>query len=319
MEKKNLLQRMKNRVPVLFGMLTAVLYLVILNVSVLGIVYIVGERTACDPYLLQFLGTAAGGIVLLLIALSIGYGKIFREKGRGILYSIGTGGYLLTVDGIAFASNLGMYLLTEQHELRPAQPALAIFIFILSMFGIGFAEELVFRGIFMNLLREKISTGTDRGIFLVLIIQGVFFGLCHMVNALGGARLEGVIVQAIMASLLGIMFGAIYLRTNSFWFLACLHAFNDFCALLPSGIYGIDNLTDTISGYSWINLAGAPLYLLVIGILLRRRKREEIKSGQIMELSVPLKVVKGILLTGTSLFFILLVFVSTLYVTWMGL
>lgn len=139
---------------------------------------------------------------------------------------------------------------------------------------------------------------------MVLTVQGVFFGMCHMVNAFTGARLEGVIVQAVMASLLGILLGAIYLRTNSFWFVACLHAFNDFCALIPSGIYGIDNLTDTISGYSWINLAGAPVYLLVIGILLRRSKREEIKSGQIMELSVPLKVVKGILLTGLSLFLI---------------
>lgn len=317
--EKNLLQRIKNRVPVLFGMFTAILYLVILNVSAIGIVYIVGEGTVWDAYLLQLLGTVAGGAGLLLIAFGIGYGKIFRETGRGILYSIGTGGFLLTVDGIALASNLGVYLLTKQHELRPMQPVGAIFIFILAMFGIGFAEELAFRGILMNLLREKISTKTDKGIFLVLGIQGVFFGLCHMVNAFGGARLEGVIVQAVMASLLGILLGAIYLRTNSFWFLACLHAFNDFCALIPSGIYGIDNMTDTISSYSWVNLSGAPIYLLVIAIVLRRSKREEIKSGQIRELSVTLKAVKGILLTGLSLFLIFLIFVSTLYVTWMGM
>jgi len=319
MEKKNLLRRIKDRVPILFGMLTAVIYLVVLNVLVLGIVYVAGSRVAGDTYLLQFLGTAAGGLVLLLIALGIGYRKIFLEKGRSVLYCIGTGGYLLAVDGIALASNMGMYLLTEQHEPRPMQPAGAIIIFILAMFGIGFAEELAFRGIFMNLLRERISTKTDRGIFLVLTIQGVFFGLCHMVNAFGGARLEGVIVQAVMASLLGILIGAVYLRTNSFWFVACLHAFNDFCALIPSGIYGIDNLTDTISSYSWINLAGAPVYLLVIGILLRRSKREEIKSGQLQELSMPIRLVKGILLTGFSLFLILLVFVSTLYAAWMGM
>lgn len=319
MEEKNLLWRIKDRIPVLFGMLAAILYLVVLNVSVMGIVCIAGEEMVWEAYLLQFLGTAAGGLVLLLIALGIGYGKIFREKGRGILYSIGTGGYLLTVDGIALASNFGMYLLTEQHELRSVQPALSISIFILSMLGIGFAEELAYRGICMNLLREKISTKTDGGIFLVLAIQGVFFGMCHMVNAFGGARLEGVIVQAVMASLLGIMLGAIYLRTNSFWFVAGLHAFNDFCALIPSGIYGIDNLTDTISGYSWMNLAGAPVYILVIGILLRRSKREEIKSGRLMELSVPQKVVKGILLTGLSLFLIFLMFTSTLYVTWTGM
>lgn len=171
----------------------------------------------------------------------------------------------------------------------------------------------------MNLLQEKISTGTDRGIFLVLVIQGVFFGMCHLVNALSGASMVGVVVQAVMASLLGILMGAVYLRTKSFWFVVFVHAFNDFCALVPSGIYGIDNMVDAISGYSWVNLAGAPIYILVICILLRRSKREEIKGGQIGELSMPLKVVKGILLGGISLFLILVIFISTLYMVWTGM
>lgn len=319
MAERNLLVRVKDKVPLLFGIGVAVFYLVLLNVSVLGVAFLGGEHVVKDVYLLQFIGTAVASLFMLFIVWGIGYGGIFWARGRGIWYCIGTGGYLLTVAGIALASSMGMYLLTEEHEFRQIQPVLQILIFILSMAGIGFAEELAFRGILMNLLREKFSVRTDKGIWLVLVIQGVIFGGCHIVNALSGAKLEGVIVQAVMASLLGILLGAIYLRTGSFWFVVFLHGFNDFCALSVSGIYGIDSITDTISSYSWINLVGAPVYVLVIAILLRRSKRQEIKGEMIRELPLGWRVVKGVVLTGISLFMILLVFVSYLYLTWTGM
>ena len=317
--KENIVVKVKNRVPVLFGIVTMVLYLVVLNLGVLGIVFVGGDGLRSDAYLLQFLGTMVASLFLLLIVKLIGFEHIFTAKSRGFLYSIGTAGFMLTVAGIAFASNLGMYLLAADHTLNKTQPILRILTFILAMAGIGFSEELAFRGIFTNLLKEKFSVRTDKGIFLVLVLQGVIFGGCHIVNVLSGANLVGVIVQMIMASLLGILLGAIYLRTNSLWFVAFLHGLNDFSALLGSGLYGIDSIIDTISSYTWANLAGAPMYILVICILLRSSKRKEIKGEPVEELPIAVKVVKGVLLTGVSLFVILIMFASTLYATWVGM
>lgn len=319
MKEGNLLVRVKNRVPILFGIVTMVLYLVLLNVGALGIVFAFGDLIGSDAYLLQFLGTFLVSLFLLLIIKGIGFAWIFKTKSRGLLYNIGTAGYMLTVAGIALASNMGMYLLAADHTLNKAQPLLRIITFILAMAGIGFSEELAFRGIFTNILKEKFSVRSDKDIFLILVIQGVVFGGCHMVNVLSGASYVGVIVQAIMATLLGILLGAIYLRTNSLWFVAFLHGLNDFAALIGSGLYGMDSMTDTISNYSWANLAGAPVYILVICILLRSSKRKEIKGEPVEELPVAMKVVKGVLLTGFSLFMMLLMFVSTLYATWVGM
>jgi len=246
-----------------------------------GIAILGGRMAWGNSYLMQFFGTAAASAFLIAVVWGIDYGWIFASKGRGFLYNIGTGGYLLTVSGIALAGNLGTYLLTEEHMLRMPQPVLEILGFVFAMLGVGFAEELVFRGILTNLLREKFSTKDDKGIFLVLLIQGVVFGACHLANVLGGVRLQSAIVQSVMAGLLGILLGAVYLRTNSFWFVAFLHGLNDFCALFASGIYGINNMSGTINGYSWVNLAGAPVYITVCCILLRQSKRKEIKGEQV--------------------------------------
>lgn len=307
-----MLKRMKNRLPILFGIVTALLYLVILTLLPLLLVALGVEITDKNVYLLQFLATAAASVFMILIVWRIGYGWIFTTKSRGFLYNVGTGGYPLTVCGIALASNLGTYLLVEGHVFRMPLPFLEILSFTLAMLGIGFAEELVFRGILTNLLREKYSTKTDQGIFTVLFIQGAIFGVCHMGNVLSGVKLESAIVQAIMAGLLGVMLGAIYLRTNSFWFVAFLHGLNDFCALIASGLYGLDNMSETINSYSWFNLAGAPLYITVCCILLRRSKRREIKGEQVQELPLYWRIIKGVLLACLSCFLIMSVFVSNL-------
>ena len=313
-----MLKRLKDRFPILFGVIIAVLYLVVLNLATYGIAATGGRMAWENSYLMQFLGTAVAGVFMVVVVWRIDYGWIFGTKSRGFIYNVGTGGFLLTVCGIALASNLGAYLLTEEHIFRVPQPALKIFGFLLAMLGVGFAEELAFRGILTNLLREKISTKTDQGIFLVLLIQGVVFGACHIANVFGGVKLESAIVQAVMAGLLGILLGAVYLRTNSFWFVAFLHALNDFSALLASGIYGIDNMSGTINSYSWVNLAGAPVYITVCCILLRSSKRKEIKGEQVQELPIYLKIIKGVMLTCLSFFLIVTVFISALYTTWVG-
>lgn len=314
-----MLKKLKNKQPILFGVVMAVLYPIVLNLATIGIVAVGGGLIGQDIYLLQLLGIIAASIFMLLVVWRIDYGWIFRTKSRGFFYNAGTAGFLLTVSGIALASNLGTCLLTQEHTFREVQPAIRILTFLLAMLGVGFAEELAFRGILTNLLREKFPTNTDGGIFRVLFIQGVLFGACHIVNALGGVRLESAIVQAIMAGLLGILLGAVYLRTNSFWFVAFLHGLNDFCALLASGIYGQDNMSGTINSYSWVNLSGAPIYIIVIAILLRGSKRKEIKGEPVQELPLYLKIIKGVILTGASLFFIVIVFASTVYATWTNL
>lgn len=61
-------------------------------------------------------------------------------------------------------------------------------------------EEIFFRGIIFNELKSNMN------VVLALVIQGVLFGIFH-----------GNILQAIYASLLGVVLGVIYMWTGSIW------------------------------------------------------------------------------------------------------
>ncbi|MBU3103128.1 CPBP family intramembrane glutamic endopeptidase [Clostridium gasigenes] len=84
-----------------------------------------------------------------------------------------------------------------------------------------FAEELLFRGIIYKTLSKSMS------IPAVIIIQGVLFGVYHM-----------ILVQAIYATLLGILFGYVTYKTKSLWPAIIMHMVNNTVSTIASSILG---------------------------------------------------------------------------------
>jgi len=300
-----MLKKFREKLPICSCIVVIVAYLLIFHLSSI-VVMMVLEQT----FAIQLASMLLTDVFLLVILWAMGLGNVLTQKSRGLLYSLGTGGYMLMVGAIAVVSNLAMYAFTQDYKLRPLASAGEIIIFILAMFGIGFTEELVFRGIVTNILKVKFSVLTDRGIFLVIVVQGVLFGACHMTNMLSGVGLESALVQSEMASFLGMLLGAIYLRTGSLWFVMFLHAWNDFGALLASGFFNINTLAGSISGYTWRNMVGLPVYLVVILILLRSSKRREIRDNRLYPLPLGIRVAKGVVLTAFCVGLLVMVAVS---------
>lgn len=297
-----MLKKFREKLPILSCIIVIIIYLRIFHLSAIGISFVLQSS-----FSIQLVSMLITDVFLLVILWGMGFGNVLRQKSRGLLYSVGTGGYMIFVGTVALVSNLAMYILTEDNEFRRLVPAWDIFIFILTMLGIGFTEELVFRGIVTNILKEKFSIKSDKGIYLVIVIQGVLFGACHITNALSGVGLESAFVQAVMASFLGMILGAIYLRTNSLWFVMLLHAWNDFGGLAATGFFGVSTIADNISSYTWRNLAGLPVYLIVLLVLLRVSKREEIKDGMIYPASLGVRIAKGLVLSIVCVGFLALV------------
>ena len=59
----------------------------------------------------------------------------------------------------------------------------------------------------------------------------------------------------------------------------------DFCALLTSGVFRADSLTDIIDSYSGANLLAFGLYVVIALVLLRPSKLREITSRQDSDVS----------------------------------
>lgn len=83
-------------------------------------------------------------------------------------------------------------------------------LYILSMFCVGFLEEMIFRGfLFHAMLKE--------GVKFAIVVSSVTFGIGHIVNLFNGSGAELLpnLLQVIYAIAAGFMFVMIYYRTRS--------------------------------------------------------------------------------------------------------
>lgn len=96
--------------------------------------------------------------------------------------------------------------------------------YVLSMFFVGFLEEVIFRGLlFKALSRENIKSA--------IVVSSVSFGVGHIVNLLSGADFTSTLLQIFHACIIGYIFTLIFIRTKSLMLCITAHIlFNVFDA-----------------------------------------------------------------------------------------
>lgn len=145
------------------------------------------------------------------------------------------------------------------------------------MFLIGWTEELIFRGVILNLFLERFSK-TKRGILWAVILSGVLFGAVHLTNISQGVTVTSAMIQAINAAFLGVIFGAVYARSGNIWLVMTFHALVDFASLMGSGIFGTGTTVEQINQMSAANLIAVPVLLIPCIVLLRPKKLLEMEQ-----------------------------------------
>ena len=83
-------------------------------------------------------------------------------------------------------------------------------LYVLSMFCVGFLEELIFRGLLLQAMAKD-------GVKSAIIVSSVTFGIGHMVNLINGSGAELLpnLLQVMYAMAIGFAFVMIYYRTKS--------------------------------------------------------------------------------------------------------
>ncbi len=92
------------------------------------------------------------------------------------------------------------------------------FLYVLTMFGVGFLEEMIFRGFLFNaMLKENVKAA--------IIVSSLTFGMGHIINLINGSGTELVpnLLQVIYASAAGFMFVMIYYKTKSMYVCIIIH------------------------------------------------------------------------------------------------
>lgn len=104
-------------------------------------------------------------------------------------------------------------------------------LYVLTMFCVGFLEEVIFRGLLFKAMAEN-------GIKSAVIVSSITFGMGHIINLFNGSGAELLpnILQVIYAAAAGFMFVMIFYRSGSL--IPCIIAHGIFNAL---SVFGDDS------------------------------------------------------------------------------
>ncbi|WP_406544484.1 CPBP family intramembrane glutamic endopeptidase [Pseudobutyrivibrio sp.] len=204
--------------------------------------------------------------------------SVLTNKGNGFFGGLVSGGY--TIFSVIAASILilftdyletGVYnfKLPEKFYFGPTQ----IYLILAITISAGICEELLFRGIILNTLREYLGKDSFKGTVIAIIISSFVFGALHLTNILSGVSVFAAVLQSITAFAIGIYFGAIYCRWGNIKIVMLLHTLTDLASLLCISMRTNSDFSSSVNNISgnYSQLFTAALYTC-IGIFLMRKK-----------------------------------------------
>lgn len=255
----------------------AVIVAILVSVGFLAVIRIAGALVSRflvlpaygDNMLVEF----AGGLYALALLVLFGYSGILKERGAGLLRGCYIGGFLTGYCLIELVAQVYV----QKMAGNTVHFSITILFFALTMFLIGWTEEIIFRGVILNLFFDCFSK-TKKGILGAILLNGLLFGALHLSNVSSGVTVTSACIQAVTAGMLGVILAATYARTRNIWIVITAHALIDFAGLMGSGIFGNGNEIDGINNISYINLIAVPVLLIPCLVLLRKSKLEELEQ-----------------------------------------
>jgi len=197
--------------------------------------------------------------VVLLVYLRRGdrlafYGirRVQQGTGRNVLYFVPLFAITFLQYGKGFAAGLDLQ---------------AVVFAVLLVTGVGFIEELLFRGFLLQALRTRGS------VTRAIVISGVTFGLGHLVNLLRGSSVPDQALQLVGAIVIGIALAYCVVLTGS---------------ILPGvAFHALFNLSGTISAHSVLGDTVVIVVIVIVTLpyilfLRNRLTRMELSRNQVL-------------------------------------
>lgn len=102
-------------------------------------------------------------------------------------------------------------------------------LFFLLFLSVGFVEEVLLRGVVLNVFLKKWGN-TKKGMYLSVIISSAIFGILHLLNFFTGRYdLLSAILQLVYGIFFGVFFSACFIRNQSIWPVMIGHIVFDIC------------------------------------------------------------------------------------------
>lgn len=144
-------------------------------------------------------------------------------------------------------------------------------LYVLSMFCVGFLEELIFRGLLFQAMARD-------GVKSAIIVSSVTFGIGHIVNLINGSGAELLpnLLQVMYAVAIGFAFVMIYYRTRSLMPCIIVHSvFNGLSAFANKAV--MTPQRQILSGVLLVVIAGG--YALYLALALKEENGKHVTHG----------------------------------------
>lgn len=114
--------------------------------------------------------------------------------------------------------------------------------------GVGLYEEALFRVLLLGGLLSR-HGGTRNGVVASVLVSSVAFGAAHVAlsASLDPITLAQMLLKTAQAAFIGLLLGAVYVRTHSLLGVVALHALGDFLLMAPLAVLG--GLEGSLGGY----------------------------------------------------------------------
>ena len=148
---KQKVMKLPQAVVVIIGVFILAGFLIVMN--------LVGRVAAEIPaflsgYTLQFISEVGAAVYSLLLLAAFGYLRVLKEKGEGFVKGFYSGGFMTGYCVIMVIAQLIVQQTVPDNTLvSPGQIA----IFSLTVFFVGFNEDILVRGIILNLFLDRFA------------------------------------------------------------------------------------------------------------------------------------------------------------------
>lgn len=176
------------------------IYLIWIVITLVGARPIVGDDATLDELVTNGIGWHFLGAVVLLLAARI----LFRWNDLGFNRPHS----LLCV---MWFPSLYLFVFAGVIVLFGLPPISVVFFVGVNTLLVGISEEVMFRGVLFRAFDKAMA------LWPAILITSVLFGAVHILNVFITGELVPAVMQAVAATMSGIVFMAILLRTGSIW------------------------------------------------------------------------------------------------------
>lgn len=194
-------------------------------------------------FVLRFVSELISAILGLLLVFAFRKQKVLKASVTGMKEGLACGMAWILLPILVIAR-----LVMDLRDIPDLQfiQGWEILLLLLQCILIGFFEECVFRGIALELSFELFGAGTKKQAKRAILVVSFLFGATHLINAFHPEiTLAAASMQALSAMGLGLVFGAIYFRSErNIWPCVIFHAIQDASAFIANGaLYGVSQET----------------------------------------------------------------------------